>query len=95
MSEALIGVIITSLISLIGIFLSAKDTRDKVTSKLDTNQQLMNAEITHIKENITDMKADIKSHNNYAKMFSESVPVLQEQIKSVDRRLSNMESKNQ
>lgn len=91
MSETLIGILITSLVSLISIFVSAKTTRDKVTQKLDANQQVTNNDIEHIKADMSEMKADIRTHNNYARLFSENIPVLKEQIASADHRIETLE----
>ena len=40
-----------------------------------------------------DMKEDIKSHNQYAKMFSENVPAIEQHMVDVDRRLGVLESR--
>ena len=83
MSDALIVGLVTGgvsllgiIVSLIGIFVSAKSTRDSVTQKMDTNKQLMQNEITHIKDEMGAMKDDIRSHNNYAKLFNENIPLI-------------------
>ena len=82
MGPTVIAAIISGIVSLVGIFVSARTTRQEVTNKLDTNQAVMNAEIVHIKTEISEMKLDIKSHNNYAKMFNESMPVFNEKLSS-------------
>ena len=83
----LLGIIV----SLVGIFVSAKTTRDKVTHKLDTNQQVTNNEIEHIKNEIGSMKEDIKSHNNYAKLFNENIPVIKEKLSVANHRIEDIE----
>ena len=92
MIDALIVGIITAAVSLIGIFISAKNTRDRVTNELGANQQVMSNEIAHIKENVTEMKEDLRAHNQYAKLFNENVPVLRQQINDLDRRVSTLEN---
>jgi peptidoglycan hydrolase CwlO-like protein len=91
MSDALIVGLITAFVSLVGIFVSAKLTRDGVTHKLDTNQQLIQNEISHIKVDIGTMKEDIKSHNNYAKLFKENIPLLKEKLSVSNKRISDIE----
>jgi len=91
MSEALIVGIISAIVSLVGIFVSSKATRDSVTHKLDTNQQVMNNEIAHIKESMSEMKNDLKSHNHYAQLFNENIPVFKEQIKVINHRIDDLE----
>lgn len=99
MSDALIVGLITGGVSLVGIIASlvctlvaAKSTRNEVTHKLDTNQQLMNNDIGHIKEEIGQMKEDIKSHNNYARLFNENIPVIKEKLSVANHRLGDVES---
>jgi hypothetical protein len=70
---------------------SAKNTRDEVTRKLDINQRLMNNEIGHIKTEMTEMKADIRSHNNYAKLFNENIPVIKEKLSVANHRIEDIE----
>ena len=92
MSDALIVGLISALVSLVSIFVSSKVTRDKMANKLDTNQQVMQNEMTHIKENMGTMQEDIRSHNNYAKLFNENIPVIREKLASTDRRLEVLET---
>ena len=94
MSEALIVGIISAIVSLVGIFVSSKATRDSVTHKLDTNQQVMNNEIAHLKESMSEMKNDLKSHNHYAQLFNENIPVFKEQIKVINHRIDDLEEVN-
>ena len=91
MSDELIVGVLSALVSLIAIAVTSKSTRDKVTTKLDINQQITNNEIAHIKESITEMKADIKSHNRYAQLFNENIPVIREQIKVANNRINDLE----
>ena len=91
MSDALIVGLISAIVSLVGIFVSSKVTRDSVTHKLDTNQQLIQNEIKHIKTDITSMKEDIKSHNHYAKLFNENVPVIKEKLSVANHRIEDIE----
>ena len=91
MSDALLVGLISGFVSLIGIIVSAKTTRDKVTHTLDTNQQLMKSEIDHIKADVADMRTDIKSHNHYAQLFNENIPVIKEKLSTSEQRLGNIE----
>lgn len=91
MSEAIIVGIISAIVSLVGIFVASKNTRDSVTHKLDTNQQVVNNEIYHIKSEISEMKTCIKSHNQYAKLFNENVPVIKERISVANHRIDDLE----
>lgn len=98
MSDALIVGLVTAgvsligiIVSLIGIFVSAKNTRNDFAHKLDTNQKLMNNEITHIKNEMSEMKTDIRSHNNYAKLFNENIPLIKEKLSVANHRIEDIE----
>ena len=92
MSDALIVGLISAIVSLVGIFVSAKTTRDGVIHKLDTNQQLTNSEIKHIKDDMKVMKEDIKAHNQYAKLFNENIPLIKEKLSVSNHRISDIEN---
>lgn len=83
----LIGVVITVLVS-------SKATRNVLMNKLETDNAVIKNEIEHIKDNSREMKEDIKEHNHYAKLFGETVPVIQEQIKVINHRLDDLEAIN-
>ena len=105
MSDTLIVGLITCgvtllgiIVSLVGIFVSAKNTRNEVTQKLDTNQKLMKQDIDHVKSDmgqmkkdiqneISEMKEDVRSHNHYAKLFSDNIPAIKE-IPIIKEKLS-------
>ena len=91
MSDALIVGLFSAMVSLVGIFVSAKVTRDKVTHTLDTNQQLIKNEISHIKTKMSEMDDSIKSHNNYAKLFNENIPVIKEKLTVANKRIADIE----
>ncbi len=84
MSEAVIVALISGGISLIGIVVSYKAATNKVQNKLEIQQAVMKTEMTAIKE-------DVKEHNHYAKLFAESMPVVQEQIKVINHRIEDLE----
>lgn len=71
-------------LTLIGVFVSAKSTQDKVSSEMDKK-------IAVIDTKMTAMKDDIKAHNNYAKMYAETMPAVKQHLTDIDRRLSNLE----
>ena len=91
MSDVLIVGLISAAVTVLSIFISAKATQDKMTNKLDTNQQVMNNEMSHIKLEMAEMKNDIKAHNQYAKVFNENIPVIREQIKVANHRIDDLE----
>lgn len=88
---ALLGLLVSTCISLYTIYRTAHNTRTEMSHKLDTNQQVANVEIQHIKDDIKEIKEDVKAHNQYAKLFNENVPVIKEQIKVINRRIKDLE----
>ena len=84
MSEIMISSVINGFISLVGIVYSHFMAVRKVQEELKLTQKTMENELEHIKEHV-------KEHNHYAKMFSESVPVIKEQIKVINHRLEDLE----
>ena len=84
MNEILISSIITGCISIIGIIYSHYMAGKKVQEELKLTQKIMENELSHIKESV-------KEHNCYAKMFSENIPVIKEQIKVINNRLEGLE----
>jgi peptidoglycan hydrolase CwlO-like protein len=92
MSEALIVGIISAVAAIIGSIISARATKNGVAQKLDTNQQIMNTEISHIKTEIGTMKNDIKTHNHYAQLFNENIPLIKEKILVANHRIEDLET---
>lgn len=86
MSDAVIAALITGAVSLIGIAVSYWLATKKVQRQLEISQKVMENELQHIKENV-------KEHNHYAKLFTESMPVVKEQIKVINHRIEDLENK--
>lgn len=84
MSDAVLVALITGGISLLGSVLTIISTSKKQQAELDRAMAVMQTEMTIMKE-------DIKSHNQYAKMFSENIPAIKQHMTDVDRRLEVME----
>lgn len=78
------GAIITTLIT-------AWANRNAMNNRLDITQSVQQNEMVHLKEEIAELKQDIKEHNHYAKLFSETMPVVQEQIKVINHRIDDLE----
>lgn len=78
--------IIVALIGFVGTILTVVSQNNKTRNE-------MKNEITLIKNDMSYMKTDIKEHNHYAKMFAETMPVVQEQIKVANHRIDDLERK--
>lgn len=87
MSDAIIVALITGGISLIGSVLAIIQSAKKQSMELEKAMAVMQTEMSSMKE-------DIKSHNRYAQMFSESVPAIKQHMQDIDRRLENMERRS-
>lgn len=80
MSESLLGVIITCIVTLIGIFVTSKTTRDKITSDMA------------IKQAVTDTKIDsLTTEIRESNELTKRVPLIEERIKAIDERLKKLE----
>ena len=86
MSESIIVALISGAITLLGVVMSYKTATDKMQHSLEIQQAVFQTEIKTMKE-------DIKEHNHYAKLFGESMPVVQEQIKVINHRIEDLERK--
>ena len=84
MSDAVLAAIITGAMSLTGSIVTIVLTIRKQQSDMDKKISLM-------EQNMDEMKEDIRSHNNYAKMFAENIPAIKQHMTDVDRRLENLE----
>lgn len=88
--------IVVALIALVGTILSvvasARATQDKVSQELHTQTELQELKIAQLSSEVKEMKVDIKSHNNYARMFSEILPVVQEKQSVANHRLDDLEA---
>ena len=84
--EAIIVAIITGTFSLVGSIIAIVATTRNQAKEMDKKLAVMESKMD-------DMKEDIKSHNQYAKMFSENVPAIKQHMIDVDRRLGVLESR--
>lgn len=97
MTEAIVAAIVTGLIGLIGtvttVVITTRQNRIRMQFDMDKQQVLLKAELDHVKAEMTEIKADLKSHNGYARMFQEAIPVIKEQIKVANHRIDDLEKK--
>lgn len=96
MDSVIVSTILTCVVTLIGIFVSAKATQEKVTHELDKQNALQSQEIAHIKDEIVEMKKDIKEHNSYGREFLKmqgELNVLSNREAVSEHRITDLESK--
>lgn len=84
MTETIIVALISGGVSLFGSVLAIISSSRHQTAEMEKN-------IAVIRTEMSDMKEDIKSHNQYAKMFSENIPAIKQHMNDIDRRLEGME----
>ena len=80
----IVAVIISSGVSLIISILTIIGQNKKTAHEMDKK-------IAIIKTKMETMQGDIKSHNEYARMFSENIPAIKTHMEDVDRRLDMLE----
>lgn len=80
MLESIIVAIITGGLSLIGVIISVSASSKKTQAEYHTNQAVMN-------ERISELTREVREHND----FAHRIPVMQEQIKNLNDKVSIME----
>ncbi len=82
MSEAIIVALISGGLSLIGIIISSMATTRRNEAAVRIGQAVTDAKIE-------ELTREVREHNNFAKRM----PVVEEQIKVINHRISDLESK--
>lgn len=80
--EAIISSIIVGGLALVGVILTNLSTNKEVDRKIERNQAVMEAKLENLIE-------EVRKHNN----FAVKLPVLEEQIKVINHRLTDLEKK--
>jgi len=81
--ENIIPAIITGVLALVGVIITNISSNKTIENKLSIAQAVTDTKL----DNLTN---EVKKHNN----FAVEIPVMKEQIKSMDRRLSDLERSN-
>lgn len=82
--ESIITTIITAVVTLIGIIVTAKTTQNKITQEMQTQNAIQQNEIDHLKSEMKEMRALVKEHNDYAK----HIPAIEESIKYINKMIN-------
>lgn len=85
-TATIVAVIISSGVSLLISILTIVSQGKKQTAEMDKK-------IAVIETKMDVMNGDIRSHNEYARMFSENVPAIKTHMEDIDRRLDRMEGR--
>lgn len=83
MPESILVALITGGLSLIGTIITVLLTNNKTREEMKISQAVMKNEI----ENLT---REVRNHNN----FAQRMPVIEEQIKTINHRLDDLEHGN-
>ena len=83
-TATIVAVVISSGVSLLISILTIISQNKKQQNELDKK-------ILVLETKMDIMKEDIKSHNQYAKMFSDNIPAIKQHMIDSDRRLDNIE----
>ena len=78
--EAIIVALITGGLSLVGVVISNMSSNRKVESSLKTAQAVTDTKID-------ELTREVREHNNFARRM----PVVEEQIKVINRRIGDLE----
>lgn len=82
MDSTIIVAIISGCVSVVCIFLSAMVSKNATMAEMDKT-------IAVTQEKISELTREVREHNNFAKRM----PVVEEQIKVINHRLSDLEQK--
>ena len=84
MSDAIIGSLITGVLSLMAVIFTNVSANKKIVndikSEVKTNQAVTD-------EKITELTREVREHNNFARRM----PVVEEQIKVINHRIKDLE----
>lgn len=80
LSESIIVALITGGMALVGVIITSRQNSKDIDHKLDKQQA-----ITETK--LEELTREVREHNNFAKR----IPVLEEQIKVANHRISDLE----
>ena len=83
MSAEIIISIVSGLVAIVTVVINTKASSREMTHKLETTQAVTETKLDNL-------IAEVREHNNYARRM----PVVEEQIKVINHRLSDLERDN-
>lgn len=83
MANEIIVALITGGLSFLGVFVSNISSNRKIQSEMKTQQAVTDTKLE-------ELTREVREHNNFAKRM----PVVEEQIKVMNHRISDLENKN-
>ena len=82
--ESLIGAVIAGICSLAGVIITSMSANRKMEQRITTSQAVTDTKLD-------ELTREVREHNNFAKRM----PVVEEQIKVINHRISDLERKVQ
>lgn len=80
MTEGILVAIISGVLTLVGVIISNLAAGRKTQARIETSQAVTDTKID-------ELTREVREHNNFAKR----VPVMEEQVKVINHRLSDLE----
>lgn len=81
MSDAVAVAIISGGLALLGVIITSISTSRNMTAQLERNQAVIDTKIE-------ELTREVRLHNN----FAERIPVMEQKIKVINRRIDNLEN---
>ena len=82
--EGIISTAITGVLSFLGVLFTNIASNRKIEHRLETEQAVTNTKIE-------ELTREVRMHNN----FAQRVPVIEEQVKVINHRLTDLEKKGE
>lgn len=79
MSEGILAALITGGLALIGVFISARSTQNKIMTEQDKQQAVFSTQLI-------ELTREVREHNGFARRM----PVVEEQIKVINHRIADL-----
>ena len=83
MSDAVLSALITGALSLVGVIFTVRGQTSKLQNEIKVAQAVTDTKME-------ELTREVREHNGYARR----VPVMEEQIKVINHRISNLENIN-
>lgn len=78
--ESIIASFITGLLALVGVILTNNASNRKITTKLETSQEVTNTKIEHLTE-------EVRQHNS----FAVRIPQIETRLSGLEHRIDRVE----
>lgn len=88
MSDAIIVALISAAVTLIGVIYNSRSNYQRLMAELDKKLSVYEARTN---EQIAELTRETREHNNFARRL----PVVEEQMQQITRRVSELERRNQ